>query len=33
VVEDQRIEGIIGTGLDGRIEASVAAGEIVVSPQ
>ena len=33
LVEDQRIDGIIGTGVDGRIEASVAAGEIVVSPQ
>ena len=33
VVEDQRIEGTIGTGLDGRIEASVGAGEIIVSPQ
>ena len=33
LVEDQRIYGIIGTGVDGRIEASVAAGEIVVCPQ
>ena len=33
LVEDQRIDGIIGTGVDGRIEASVAAGEIVVSPR
>jgi len=33
LVEDQRIDGIIGTGVDGRIEASVAAGEIIVSPQ
>ena len=33
LVEDQRIEGTIGTGVDGRIEASVAAGEIVVRPQ
>ena len=33
LVEDHRIDGIIGTGVDGRIEASVAAGEIIVSPQ
>jgi hypothetical protein len=33
LVEDQRIDGIIGTGVDGRIEASVGAGEIVVIPQ
>ena len=33
LVEDQRIDGIIGTGVDGRIEASVAAGEIMVIPQ
>ena len=33
LVEDQRIDGIIGTGVDGRIEVSVAAGEIVVIPQ
>jgi len=33
LVEDRHIDGIIGTGVDGRIEASVAAGEIVVSPQ
>ena len=33
LVEEQRIDGIIGTGVDGRIEASVAAGEIVVCPQ
>ena len=33
LVEDRRVDGIIGTGVDGRIEASVAAGEIIVSPQ
>ena len=33
LVEDQRIDGIIGTGTDGRIEVRVAAGGIVVSPQ
>jgi len=32
-VDDHLVDGIIGTGVDGRIEASVGAGEIVVTPQ